>query len=68
MKQDFDVDKALAEGNINIITDWRKDNIFQYGCSKDPNEILMDATGEELNPDYWIQHQNEVYKYVYQLN
>ena len=68
MKQDFDVDKALAEGNINLNTDWRKDNIFQYGCSKDPNEILMDATGEELNPDYWIQHQNEVYKYVYQLN
>ncbi|MBM7617224.1 carboxypeptidase Taq [Weissella uvarum] len=68
MNQDFDVDAALAAGNIKPLFDWRKEHIWQYGASQTPGEVLEAATGEPLNPQYWLDLQNQRYREIYQIN
>ena len=67
MSQTLDLPKIFASGNYQPLIDWRKINIHQFGASKEPNQIVKDATGEALSPKYWLAHQQSVYKRVYRL-
>lgn len=68
MGQQIDLDAIFASGNYQAIFDWRKEHIWQYGASKTPQEILLAATGEELNPQYWLDFQTKSYSKVYRLD
>lgn len=39
----------------------------QYGASKKPNQLILDATGELLNPQYLLDYLRKVYFSVYQI-
>ena len=68
MKKTIDFDQVYASGDYQEIFDWRKEHIWQYGASKTPQEILIEATGEDLNPQYWLALQDKIYSDVYQVN
>ena len=38
-----------------------------YGASRKPNQLIYDATGEELNPSYLIDYMKAIYFDVYQV-
>ena len=40
-------------------------NIHQYGKLKDSRQILKDVTGEDFNPQYYVDYLIEKYSKVY---
>ncbi|CAH0418469.1 carboxypeptidase M32 [Periweissella ghanensis] len=68
MEQDLDLPAIFASQDYTPIFNWRKEYIWQYGASKTPQAILEDATGESLNPQYWLALQTKIYRKVYGLN
>lgn len=65
MRQEIDVDKIIASGNLKKINDWMKEKVHRYGASKSPKDILKDATGEEFNPNYYVEYLIDKYSKVY---
>ena len=56
MSKDFDVEKSLKSGTTAKVNEWLKEHVHKYGSSKYPDEILRLATGEDFNPDYYIDY------------
>ena len=65
MKKELPVDELLMQGNISEITAYLRENIHKYGASKEPREMLKTLTGEEFNPDYYIEYLKEKFEQVY---
>lgn len=53
--------ESLAAGDIMPINQWMKDNIHRYGQIYTAEETLKKATGENLNPAYYIEYLREKY-------
>ncbi|KAF1302471.1 MULTISPECIES: carboxypeptidase M32 [Enterococcus] len=67
MKKDLDVDAVLASEDYQPIKNWLCQNIHQYGASRKPNQLILDATGEALNPQYLIDYLKKIYYSVYKV-
>lgn len=65
LNKQMDVEAILREGKFEVIRDWLKENIHQYGAYLDADEILLKATGETFNPDYYINYLKEKYGSIY---
>ncbi|MBO8155000.1 MAG: carboxypeptidase M32 [Bacillaceae bacterium] len=66
MNQSFDVNQAIADGDLIKIKTWLSKNIHQHGKMKDPLEILNHVTGEGLNPSYLVNYLEKKYQDIYQ--
>lgn len=60
-------DALVAEGRLLPIKEWLSDKIYQYGKSLTPSEIIMQVTGEELNPSYLVEYLRAKYSDIYKL-
>ena len=60
--------KQLEEGNLVEIREFLRENIHQYGGAKKTQQLLKDTTGEEFNPDYYIEYLTSKYSKLYELN
>lgn len=60
-------DQYLREGNLTPIREFLRDSIHKYGATKNTNELLMDVTGEEFNPSYYINYLKDKYTNLYDL-
>jgi carboxypeptidase Taq len=49
----------IAAGDLTVIQTWLKNHIHQFGKSKSPSELIVDVTGESLNPIYFITYLQE---------
>ena len=67
MEKDISVEEALRKGDFHVITNWLKEKIHRYGVAKTADEILVLATGEHFNPDYYIDYLVDKYTKLYQL-
>lgn len=56
MNKDFDVEASLKDGTTAKVNAWLKEHVHKYGSSMYPDEILRLATGEDFNPDYYIDY------------
>jgi len=63
MRKDLDYKKNIKENNIEPMNAWLKENVHCYGKSKLPLEILLLATKEKLNIDYYIKYLRKKYSY-----
>jgi carboxypeptidase Taq len=68
MSKELDMDTILAGTDYSPIKNWLTEHIHQYGASRKPNQLIMDATGEELNPQYLIDYMKSVYYDVYKID
>ncbi|MCA5012541.1 MULTISPECIES: carboxypeptidase M32 [unclassified Enterococcus] len=68
MENDVEINKVLASDDYSPIKNWLTEHIHQYGASRKPNQLIKDATGEELNPQYLIDYMKSVYYDVYKIN
>jgi len=55
----------LALGKLNHVNDWLKKNIHSQGNLYDPEELIKKATGENLNPEPYLQYLNQKYRSLY---
>ena len=67
MKESIDVDACLARGDFETINAWNKENIWKYGCLKNPGELLEAALGEKFDPMYFIEYLEEKYSKSYYI-
>lgn len=56
MQKDFDVEQSLQSGTTAQINEWLQRHVHKYGASKYPDEILKLATGEDFNPNYYVDY------------
>ncbi|MEH7307158.1 carboxypeptidase M32 [Neobacillus drentensis] len=57
----------IENGRFDLIQAWLKENIHQYGKLYTPNELIVKATGEELNAEYLVEYLEKKYSEVYGL-
>jgi len=67
MGKEINVDAVLASADYSSIKDWLTKHIHQYGASRKPNQLILDATGETLNPQYLIDYMKSIYYDVYKI-
>lgn len=67
MEQQIPVKDYLKEGNLVPIREYLRDNIHKYGAVYPTNELLLKVTGEEFNPDYYINYLTKKYNDLYHL-
>ncbi|WP_312191037.1 carboxypeptidase M32 [Enterococcus sp.] len=68
MEKEINVDEVLASDDYSPIRKWLTENIHQYGASKKPNELILDATDELLNPQYLLDYLRKIYFSVYKIS
>ena len=67
MKKDLDYEKEISKDNLKSINEWLKEHIHKYGSSKYPKEIIKLATGEDFNPNYYVDYLINKYKKIYDI-
>lgn len=65
MEQQMDVDGLLREGKVDTIRDYLRTHIHQYGKLRTSRKLLKDMTGEDFNPQYYIDYLTKKYKKLY---
>lgn len=65
MKKEIDIDSSLANGDVKAITAWLADKVHKFGSMRRPEELLVNATGEKFNPDYYTRYLEEKYTKIY---
>lgn len=51
-----DLSEQLAVGNFIPLNQWQKDKIWSQGSFYSIDELMIHATGETLNSDYYLKH------------
>ena len=67
MKQDLDVDAAVAEGRLDAVLSWLKENVFSCASMLTPDAWIRRITGEPLNVNYYLDYLEEKYTRLYEL-
>lgn len=67
MEKTVDIDGSLEKGDLSPIRSFLREHIHQYGTMRETKRLLFDATGEEFNPDYYVQYLKEKYSKLYDL-
>jgi len=65
MQKDLDLSQLILNNQLEEVNAWLKEKIHKYGSSKTPKEILLEVTGEEFNPKYYIQYLKDKYTKLY---
>ena len=60
-------DGLLERGELRIIREYLREHIHQYGKLKTSRQLLMDMTGEDFNPDYYVRYLLEKYRGIYRV-
>ena len=67
MNKEFDIAETFRNQDYKRILNWLTEHIHQYASSKKPNELILAATGEELNPTYLLERLKEIYYRAYKV-
>ncbi len=61
MKKTVDVNAAISSKDLSPIFTWLANNIWSKGSLLNTNELVKEATGETLNPEYFKSHLKNRY-------
>ena len=67
MREDLDVDAAVAEGRLDAVLSWLKENVFSCASMLTPDAWIRRITGEPLNVNYYLDYLEEKYTRLYEL-
>lgn len=67
MKQEIDVEEAIATGHLNVINDWMKENVWKKADRQDPKEWIRSITGRALTAEDFLDYLEEKYTKLYEL-
>ncbi len=66
-KEIRDFDGLIAAGELLSIKEWLSEKVHRYGKLMEPEEIIIKATGEEINPRYLVEYLENKYKNIYEF-
>jgi carboxypeptidase Taq len=55
----------LEKGEYSSLLTWLQNNVHHAGCRYFPHELTERATGESLNPTYYIEYLNTKFRDIY---
>ncbi len=67
MKKEIDVEALLENNQFDQIIAWLKQNVHRYGVRYSTDEVLLKATGEPFNVNYYLDYLEEKYTKLYKL-
>jgi len=67
MAQELDIEAALRAGDLEPIRTWLREKVHRFGRTKKSRDILKEATGEDFNPQYYIDYLTEKFTELYEL-
>jgi carboxypeptidase Taq len=67
MREELDVDTLVRKGEFEPIHEWLTDRIHRHGQRYRTDELIRQATGEDLTADYFIGYAEEKYGDLYDL-
>jgi len=53
--------ELIQHSELQPVFDWLQQNIWQHGSRFSTDQLLINATGEALNPAYFRQHLEQRY-------
>ncbi len=60
-------EQNIAKGNFVPVKNWLNEKIHRQGRLYTPQQLVERVTGEQLNPDYFIDYLKGKYRDIYQL-
>ena len=60
-----DLDSFISRGEFEPLLEWLRKNIHSHGSAYLPRNLLIRATGEDLNPSFLIDYLENKYKVLY---
>lgn len=67
IEKELDLETLISENRINEITAWLTEKIYKFGRLLKPCDAVKQATGEEFDPQYFIDYLTEKYTKIYGL-
>ena len=67
MRKAMDFDGLLERGELGVIREYLREHIHQYGRIRTSRQLLIDMTGEDFNPDYYVRYLKEKYGEIYRV-
>ena len=67
MRKQMDFEGLLRNGDITTIREFLRENVHRYGKLKNSRQILKDVTGEDFNPQYYIDYLTDKFTEIYGL-
>ena len=67
MKNDLDVELNLENGELHKIKAYLNENLHRFGKLKDPNELIKNFSGEELNAKHFTDYLKRKFSEIYGL-
>lgn len=67
MEQELSVEDCLRGGDLKPVCRWLKEKIHRFGQVKKTRQLLKDVTGEDFNPQYYIDYLTEKFSGLYGL-
>jgi carboxypeptidase Taq len=57
----------IAKGQFDTVLGWMRENVHQYGCKYEPQEIMLKATGSKITPEPYMAYLKTKYGEIYDL-
>ncbi|MCL2592442.1 MAG: carboxypeptidase M32 [Defluviitaleaceae bacterium] len=67
MKKTVDIDATIKSRDLAPIVSWLNENVHKYGRLKKAKELIMDISGEPLNPKYLTDYLEQKFTKLYFL-
>lgn len=67
INKEMDFENLLRNGKLDQIRNWLREKVHKYGKLKNTNEILLLATGEKFNADYYVKYLIDKFSKEYGL-
>ena len=60
-----DLDGQIAAGHLDVLREWQRSRIHQYGALYDPKDLVVRVTGKPLDYHYFMREVKEKYSRIY---
>ncbi|HNW04250.1 MAG TPA: carboxypeptidase M32 [Oscillospiraceae bacterium] len=67
MKEDVDVDAAIASGSLKPLVDWLNVKIYGFGSLYDPERLFRMVCGAPFDPHYYVDYLTKKFSELYHL-
>jgi carboxypeptidase Taq len=68
MREDLDVDALIRAGELDRIYDWQTEHVHRHGQRYPTDELVREATGEDLTADHFLEYAREKFSDLYDVD
>jgi len=65
VRDEMDLDAKVRAGEFDALRDWLRENVHRHGKRFETDELIGDATGDELRAEYFLDYASEKYGELY---